>query len=215
MIRVLIVDDHPVVREGLAAMLSTQRDFVVVGEAKDGAEAEAKVDELTPDVVLMDLEMPRVDGPEAIRRIRARHPDARVLVLTAYDTDERILDAVQAGAQGYLLKGAPREELFRAIRVVNQGGSLLEPVVAHKLLGRMGRMLSQQDAPGEQLTDRELEVLKLVAKGLTNRDIADALYISENTVKNHVRNILEKLQLHSRMEAAMYAVRENLLEPGE
>src|SRR5919198_4765892 len=170
MIRVLIADDHPVVREGLSAMLSTQRDFEVVGEARNGAEAEKKVEELAPDVVLMDLEMPRVDGPEAIRLIRAKNPDARVLVLTAYDTDERILDAVQAGAQGYLLKGAPREELFRAIRVVHQGGSLLEPVVAHKLLGRMGQMLSHETPPGEQLTERELEVLQLLVKGARNKE---------------------------------------------
>ena len=212
MIRVLIVDDHPVVREGLAAMLSTQRDFVVVGEAKDGAEAETKVDELSPDVVLMDLEMPRVDGPEAIRRIRARHPDARVLVLTAYDTDERILDAVQAGAQGYLLKGAPREELFRAIRVVNQGGSLLEPVVAHKLLGRMGQMLSHQDTPAEQLTERELDVLKLLVKGARNKEIAAQLYITERTVKFHTSVIFQKLGVTNRSEAISAALQRRLVK---
>jgi DNA-binding NarL/FixJ family response regulator len=211
MIRVLVVDDHPVVREGLSAMLSTQRDFVVVGEAGDGAEAEQKVGELNPDVVLMDLEMPRVDGPEAIRRIRAGNPDARVLVLTAYDTDERILDAVQAGAQGYMLKGAPREELFRAIRVVNQGGSLLEPVVAHKLLGRMGQMLSN-DTPTEQLTERELEVLRLLVKGARNKEIASQLYITERTVKFHTSIIFQKLGVTNRSEAISAALQRRLVK---
>jgi DNA-binding NarL/FixJ family response regulator len=211
MIRILIVDDHPVVREGLSAMLSTQRDFLVVGEAQDGAEAEQKVDELTPDVVLMDLEMPRVDGPEGIRRIRSRHADARVLVRTAYDTDERILDAVQAGAQGYMLKGAPREELFRAIRVVHQGGSLLEPVVAHKLLGRMGQMLSH-DTPVEQLTERELEVLRLVVKGSRNKEIAAQLFITERTVKFHTSIIFQKLGVTNRSEAITAALQRRLVK---
>ena len=212
MIRVLIADDHPVVREGLSAMLSTQRDFEVVGEARNGAEAEQKVDQLSPDVILMDLEMPDVDGPEAIRRIRARHPDARVLVLTAYDTDERILDAVKAGAQGYLLKGTPRDELFRAIRVVNEGGSLLEPVVAHKLLGRMGQMLSQETtAPGEQLTERELDVLRLLVKGARNKEIAAQLYITERTVKFHTRIIFQKLGVTNRSEAITAALQRRLV----
>jgi DNA-binding NarL/FixJ family response regulator len=211
MIRVLIVDDHPVVREGLAAMLSTQRDFLVVGEAGDGAEAEQKATELNPDVLLMDLEMPRVDGPEAIRRIRAHNPDAKVLVLTAYDTDERILDAVQAGAQGYMLKGAPREELFRAIRVVNQGGSLLEPVVAHKLLGRVGQMLSN-DTPTEQLTERELEVLRLLVKGSRNKEIAAQLYITERTVKFHTSIIFQKLGVTNRSEAITAALQRRLVK---
>jgi DNA-binding NarL/FixJ family response regulator len=211
-IRVLIADDHPVVREGLSAMLSTQRDFEVVGEARDGAEAEQKVDQLSPDVILMDLEMPDVDGPEAIRRIRARRPDARVLVLTAYDTDERILDAVKAGAQGYLLKGTPRDELFRAIRVVNEGGSLLEPVVAHKLLGRMGQMLSQETtAPGEQLTERELDVLRLLVKGARNKEIAAQLYITERTVKFHTGIIFQKLGVTNRSEAITAALQRRLV----
>ncbi len=210
MIRVLIVDDHPVVREGLAAMLSTQRDFLVVGEAQDGAEAEQKVGQLEPDVILMDLEMPKVEGPEAIRRIRSRQPDARVLVLTAYDTDDRILDAVQAGAQGYLLKGAPREELFRAIRVVNQGGSLLEPVVAHKLLGRIGQLLSHE-SDGEQLTERELEVLRLLVKGSRNKEIAAQLCITERTVKFHTGIIFQKLGVTNRSEAITAALQKRLV----
>ena len=160
----------------------------------------------------MDLEMPRVDGPEAIRRLRARQPDTRVLVLTAYDTDERILDAVQAGAQGYLLKGAPREELFRAIRVVHQGGSLLEPVVAHKLLGRMGQLLNHQEAPGEQLTDRELEVLQLLVKGARNKEIAAQLFITERTVKFHTSIIFQKLGVTNRSEAISAALQRRLVK---
>ena len=210
MIRVLLVDDHPVVREGLAAMLATQKDFDVVGEASDGAQAVDMVERLGPDVVLMDLEMPRVDGPEAIRRIRARHPDARVLVLTAYDTDERILDAVQAGAQGYMLKGAPRDELFRAVRIVNDGGSLLEPVVAHKLLGRMGKMLSHEPDV-EQLTERELEVLQQLVKGSRNKEIANQLFITERTVKFHTSIIFQKLGVTNRSEAITAALQRRLV----
>jgi DNA-binding NarL/FixJ family response regulator len=210
MIRVLLVDDHPVVREGLAAMLSTQKDFDVVGEASDGAQAVEMVERLGPDVVLMDLEMPRVDGPEAIRRIRARHPDARVLVLTAYDTDERILDAVQAGAQGYMLKGAPRDELFRAVRIVNDGGSLLEPVVAHNLLGRMGKMLSHEPDV-EQLTERELEVLQQLVKGSRNKEIANQLCITERTVKFHTSIIFQKLGVTNRSEAIAAALQRRLV----
>jgi DNA-binding NarL/FixJ family response regulator len=210
MIRVLLVDDHPVVREGLAAMLITQKDFDVVGEASDGAQAVEMVERLGPDVVLMDLEMPRVDGPEAIRRIRARNPDARVLVLTAYDTDERILDAVQAGAQGYMLKGAPRDELFRAVRIVNDGGSLLEPVVAHKLLGRMGKMLSHEPDV-EQLTERELEVLQQLVKGSRNKEIANQLCITERTVKFHTSIIFQKLGVTNRSEAIAAALQRRLV----
>ena len=211
MIRLLIVDDHPVVREGLAAMLSTQRDFTVVGEADDGQQALDRYEQLQPDVTLMDLEMPGMDGPEALRRIRAAHPEARVLVLTAYDTDERILDAVQAGAQGYLLKGAPREELFRAIRVVNQGGSLLEPVVAHKLLGRVGQLLSHEQ-PADQLTERELEVLQLLVKGARNKEIANALFVTERTVKFHTSIIFQKLGVTNRSEAITAALQRRLVK---
>jgi DNA-binding NarL/FixJ family response regulator len=194
-------------------MLSTQRDFEVVGEAKDGADAEVKIEQLAPDVVLMDLEMPNVDGPEAIRRIRSRRPDARVLVLTAYDTDERILDAVQAGAQGYMLKGAPRDEVFRAIRVVHQGGSLLEPVVAHKLLGRMGQLLSHDaTGTGEQLTERELDVLRLLVKGARNKEIAAQLYITERTVKFHTGIIFQKLGVTNRSEAIAAALQRRLVK---
>lgn len=212
MIRVLIVDDHPVVREGLEAMLSTQRDFHVVGEAADGEQALKLYRELKPDVVLMDLEMPRVDGPEGTRRIRAEDSNARVLVLTAYDTDERILEAVKAGAHGYLLKGAPREELFRAIRVVHQGGSTIEPVVARKLLGHMGELLSGEAEQVEVLTEREQEVLELVAKGLRNKEIAQQLYITERTVKFHIGCIFQKLGVTNRGEAIAVAARRRLIK---
>jgi two-component system, NarL family, response regulator LiaR len=201
-----------VVREGLSAMLATQRDFQVVGEAQDGAEAEEKFEALSPDVVLMDLEMRHIDGPEAIRRIREHRQDARVLVLTAFDTDERILEAVRAGAQGYMLKGAPREELFKAIRVVSQGGSLLEPVVAQKLLGRMGQMLNQEGGvPGEQLTEREMDVLRLLVKGARNKEIAAQLYITERTVKFHTGIIFQKLGVSNRSEAITAALQRRLV----
>jgi DNA-binding NarL/FixJ family response regulator len=193
-------------------MLATQRDFQVVGEAQDGVEAEEKVEALSPDVILMDLEMPHIDGAEAIRRIREHRQDARVLVLTAYDTDERILDAVKAGAQGYMLKGAPREELFKAIRVVSQGGSLLEPVVAQKLLGRMGQMLNQEGGiPVEQLTERELDVLRLLVTGARNKEIAAQLSITERTVKFHTGIIFQKLGVTNRSEAITAALQRRLV----
>src|SRR5256885_7298556 len=176
-IRILIADDHPVVREGLAGMIATQPDLEVVGEAGNGVEAIRQAAALHPDLILMDLQMPTMDGAVAIRQILDDTPSARILVLTAFDTDERILHAIEAGAQGYLLKGAPRDDLFRAIRVVAEGGSLLQPSVAAKLLTRVGQMLKQDDGH-DQLTDREREVLDLLAKGLRNKEIAERLIIS-------------------------------------
>jgi DNA-binding NarL/FixJ family response regulator len=199
-IRILLADDHPVVRDGLAAMLGTQPDFQVVGEAGNGAEAVAEAGRLRPDVVLMDLEMPSLDGIEAIRRLRAADPAVQVVVLTAFDTDERILGALQAGAQGYLLKGAPRAEIFAAIRAVSAGGALIPPVVASKLL-RQVRAAESPDA----LTAREREVLGLVAAGLANREIAARLSISERTVKFHVSALLAKLGARNRTQAARLA----------
>ena len=209
LIRILIADDHPVVRDGLAAMLGTQPDFDVVATAANGLEAVRLAAELRPDVVLLDLEMPELDGVEALARLRAASPAVRALVFTAFDTDERILSALRAGAQGYLLKGAPRDELFRAIRVVSQGGSLLQPVVASRLLQRM----AQPAATGTPaaLTNREVDVLRLLAQGRANKEIAASLVISERTVKFHVSAILSKLGAGNRTEAVRLAVQRGLV----
>jgi DNA-binding NarL/FixJ family response regulator len=206
MIRILVVDDHPVVRDGLVAILGTQPDFDIVGEAGNGGAAVEMAGTLHPDVILLDLEMPEM---EALRRIRAAAPGARVIIFTVFDTDERILSAVGAGAQGYLLKGAPREEIFNAVRVVSQGGSLLQPVVASKVL----RHLSG-DAPAphpDSLTDREMDVLRLMAQGRANREIGTALFISERTVKFHVSSILSKLGAANRTEAVAIAAQQGIV----
>jgi len=207
-IRILIADDHPIVREGLTAVLETQPDFVIVGAAASGTQAVERAAELQPDVILLDLALPELDGVAALRQIRAADPAAHVIIFTAFDTDERILAAVQAGAQGYLLKGAPREELFQAIRVVYSGGSLLQPVVAARLL----RQFSGAAALPEQLTDRELEVLRQLAKGRQNKEIATELWISERTVKFHVSAILAKLAVGNRTEAVSKAAQLGLVE---
>src|SRR3954471_343293 len=207
-IRILIADDHPIVREGLIAVLETQPDFVVVGEAANGALAVERAAALRPDVILLDLQLPEIDGVAALRAIRAADAGAKVIIFTAFDTDERILSAVQAGAQGYMLKGAPREELFQAIRVVHGGGSLLQPVVAARLL----RQVSSAPTLPEPLTERELEVLGLLAKGRQNKEIANELFISERTVKFHVSAILAKLGVGNRTEAVSKAAQLGLVE---
>ena len=211
LIRILVADDHPIVRDGLIAILNTQPDFAVIGEAATGPETVERVTALRPDVVLLDLEMPEIDGVEALRRLRETSPDVRVIVFTAFDTDERILSAVRAGARGYLLKGAPREEIFQAIRVVHAGSSLLQPIVASKLM----RQFSQEQAalPGpETLTPRELEVLRLLAQGLENKEIAAELVISERTVKFHVSSIQGKLGAGNRTEAVVIAAKQGLIK---
>ena len=210
MIRVLIADDHPVVRDGLVAVLGTQPDFVVVGEASSGSEMIEQALRLTPDVILLDLEMPGIDGVQALRELRVRQPDARVLAFTAFDTDERIVGAIRAGALGYLLKGAPRDELFNAIRVVSRGGSLLQPVVQSRL---MDHLREERDrTPVEALTLREEQVLRLMAEGKTNKEIAAALSITERTVKFHVGAIFGKLGATNRTEAVRLAAQRGLVE---
>ena len=210
-IRVLIVDDHTVVRDGLAVMLGRQKDFAVVGEAKNGLEAVEKARELRPDVILMDLRMPELDGVEAMRRIRAENPDVRFIVITTYDSDEYIFDAIEAGAKGYLLKDASREELFQAVRAVHRGESLIEPGVAAKVLDRFAQ-LSRQRSDTEVLSEREMEVLRLMAKGAANKEIAASLSISESTVKTHVANIFQKLDVNDRTEAVTTAMQRGIIK---
>lgn len=215
-IKILIVDDHPVVRDGLNAVLETQPDFEVIGEAGDGQEAITQVERLHPDVVLLDLDMPGLDGLGALQQIMKQRPDTKVIIFTVFDTDERILTAVQAGAQGYLLKGdAPRNEIFRAVRTVYQGGALLQPVVAGKLL----RQVQTQTAPAgsdgtdfEELTEREQDVLELIGQGMANKEIAQKLVISERTVKFHVSAILAKLGAGNRTEATRIAAQRGLIK---
>jgi DNA-binding NarL/FixJ family response regulator len=209
-IHILVVDDHPVVRDGLVTILNTQPDFEVVGEASGGQEAIEAVLDKKPDLLLLDLEMPEMDGVAVLRHFQTQSMAVRSIVFTAFDTDERILEAVQAGAQGYLLKGAERQELFNAIRVVHGGGSLLQPVIASKLLQQMSEA-KQQVTEVDALTPREAEVLELLAQGLQNKEIANALVISERTVKFHVSSIMGKLGASNRTEAVALAANQGLV----
>ncbi len=215
-IRVLVVDDHALFRRGLEMVLAQEPDIEVVGEAGDGAEAVERAEELLPDVVLMDIRMPRRSGIEACTAIKAAVPSAQIIMLTISDEEADLYEAIKAGATGYLLKEISIDEVATAIRAVAGGQSLISPSMASKLISEFAQLVKRDDdrqqVPAPRLTERELEVLRLVASGMNNRDIARQLFISENTVKNHIRNILEKLQLHSRMEAVVYAVREKLLE---
>jgi DNA-binding NarL/FixJ family response regulator len=215
-LRVLIVDDHALFRRGLQMVLKQEEDIDVVGEAGDGHEAVQKAQELMPDVILMDVRMPRRSGIEATQQIKDVLPHVKILMLTISDEEADLYDAIKAGASGYLLKEISIDEVADAIRSVWAGQSRISPSMASKLLTEFAAISKRADEsqrlPAPRLTDREMEVLKLVAQGLNNRDIAKELFISENTVKNHIRNILEKLHLHSRMEAVVYAVREKLLE---
>ena len=215
-IKVLVVDDHALFRRGLQMVLEQEPDIEVVGEASDGSEAVQKAADTLPDIVLMDVRMPKRGGIDACTMIHETVPSAKIIMLTISDEEADLYDAIKAGAMGYLLKEISIEEVASAIRAVHGGQSLISPSMASKLLTEFASMIKKTDdrqqVPTPRLTDREMEVLKLVAKGMNNRDIAKQLFISENTVKNHIRNILEKLQLHSRMEAVVYAVREKLLE---
>jgi DNA-binding NarL/FixJ family response regulator len=215
-IRVVIADDHALFRRGLEMVLETEPDIEVVAEANNGKQAFEAAVEHMPDLVLMDVRMPAHGGIDATRRIKESAPHIKILMLTISDEEEDLYDAIKAGASGYLLKEISIEEVATAIRSVRAGQSLISPSMATKLLTEFAAMArkdeEKQQMPAPRLTAREMEVLTLVAQGMNNRDIAKALFISENTVKNHVRNILEKLHLHSRMEAVVYAVREKLLE---
>jgi DNA-binding NarL/FixJ family response regulator len=215
-IRVIVADDHALFRRGLEMVLESEPDFEVVAEATDGSQVVSLAVEHAPDLVLMDVRMPVQGGIEATKAIKEIAPNTKILMLTISDEEEDLYDAIKAGASGYLLKEISIEEVASAIRSVHAGQSLLSPSMATKLLNEFAAMArkdaQRQQAPPPRLTDREMQVLAHVAKGLNNRDIAQQLFISENTVKNHVRNILEKLHLHSRMEAVVYAVREKLLE---
>jgi DNA-binding NarL/FixJ family response regulator len=209
-IKILIADDHPVVREGLISMLSREVDFKVIGEAKDGVEAVKKSRELSPDVVLMDLRMPEMDGVEAMRQIRSTMPDIKFIILTTYSDDDYIFSGIEAGARAYLLKDAPREDLFKAIRSVYRGESLIQPVVASKLLDRFSQ-LSRRTPSGEELSERELQVLCLMAKGAANKEISAELNIAQSTVKTHITNIFQKLGVNDRTEAVTQALKKGLI----
>jgi DNA-binding NarL/FixJ family response regulator len=213
-IRVVLVDDHPVVREGLTAMIETQSDMEVVGEAGDGQEAVQLVKRLLPDVILMDLQMPKMGGVEAIRQIRQDSDKSEVIILTTYDSDEHIFSGIEAGAKGYLLKGSSRDDLFKAIRAASRGESLLEPAVASKLVERFTQ-LARKGPADDSLSERELEVLKLMAKGLRNKEIARELFITEKTAKAHVSNILSKLAVSDRTEAVTVALKRRIIKLDE
>ena len=211
MIRVLIVDDHPVVRDGLRGVIDGEADMSVVGEAGHGAEALARLAGSGADVVLMDLRMPTMGGVEAIRELRRTAPDVRVLVLTTFDTDSDVLPAIEAGATGYLLKDTPREELLRAVRAAHRGEAVLSPAVAGRLMGSVRDRSSEQATPQEALSARELQVLRLVAEGATNRDAAKQLFISEATVKTHLLHIYAKLEVRDRASAVAAGYQRGLL----
>lgn len=214
MIRVLIVDDHAIVRKGIRALLSESGGFEIVAEVADGQEAVLMAEETQPDVILMDLLMPVMDGIEATRQITSRRSDARILVLTSFAADNKVFPAIKAGALGYLLKDSSPEELIRAIHQVHRGEPALHPTIARKLLQEIAQPVDLPPAP-EALTARELMVLRHIAQGMSNQEIADELIVSEPTVRAHVSHILGKLHLASRTQAALYAVREGLTSEGE
>jgi DNA-binding NarL/FixJ family response regulator len=208
-IKILLVDDQPLFREGLRTLLSVHADFEVVGEAGNGAEAIRLANSLAPAVVLMDLQMPVLDGVAATLRLHEEQPDCRVIVLTTFDDDEMVFDGLRAGAVGYLLKDAPSEKLAEAIRVAARGETFLQPSVAAKVVAEFARLSRKTVATAnraiEQMSEREIEILRLIAQGASNREIASALFLAEGTVKNHVTNILGKLEARDRTQAALKA----------
>jgi two-component system, NarL family, response regulator LiaR len=208
-VRILIADDHAIVRKGLRTVITSEPGMEVIGEAADGVEAVLKAEALQPDVILLDVMMPRQDGLEAIRQIKASNPAARILVLTSFAGDDKVFPALKLGALGYLLKDSTPEQLVQAIYDVYRGESSLHPTIALKLIREI-KQPSDLSPTEDPLTEREVEVLKLVARGLTNQEIAEELVISERTVGNHIGNILGKLHLANRTQAALYALREGL-----
>jgi two-component system, NarL family, response regulator LiaR len=213
-IRILIVDDHNIVRMGLSALIATEPQLLLAGEAEDGVEAVLKARSLRPDVILMDLAMPRKDGIEAIHEIKNENADARILVITSFAEDEKVFPAIKAGAQGYLLKDSSPQELVQAIYDVYNGESSLDPAIARKLLRELYRP-APPSAAQEPLTEREIEVVKLLAQGLSNGEIAGQLIITERTVRSHVSSILSKLHLANRTQAGLYALGEGLIPAGD
>ncbi len=209
-IRVYITDDHQIVRRGIRQLLSTETGIEVVGEASNGKDAVADMDKVKPDIVLMDLVMPVMDGIEAIRQIKAGHPSIQILVLTSFATDDKVFPAIKAGALGYLIKDTSPEELINAIRQVHKGEPTLHSSIAQKLLKEISQSSAEGTVSPDPLTDREVEVLKLIARGLSNQEIAETLVVSVATVYTHVSRVLDKLHLASRTQAALYALREGL-----
>lgn len=211
-IRVLIVDDHAIVREGLSTLIQIQEDMEVVGEAADGLEAVAQARELQPDVILMDMVMPEQDGLTAIIKLKSENNPARILVLSSYAEDKQVFPAIKAGASGYILKSSSSRDVVRAIRDVNQGQSTLHPAIARKLIAELNSPQAEKAQVKDLLTERELDVLKMVAQGYSNQEIGQQLTVSHRTVSTHVSNILEKLHLANRTQAALFALREGLVK---
>jgi DNA-binding NarL/FixJ family response regulator len=216
MIRVLIVDDQPLVRSGLRMIVATREDFLVVGEATQGLEAIEMVKQLSPNVVIIDIQMPVLDGVEATRRITALPNPPKVLVLTTFERDDYLHEALRAGASGFLLKNSPPERLLDALSIVASGDSLVDPAMTRRLIDAMGTRLPTNSAEAlKALTDREEEVLRLIAKGFSNAEIAEALFIGESTVKTHVSSILVKLNLRDRVQAVVFAYEHGVTTPGK
>jgi len=211
-IKILVVDDHEVVRDGIVGNLVRQPDFAIVGQASNGMEAVQRAAELSPHIILMDLRMPELDGVEAMIRIKQANPEIKFIVFTTYSDDEYLFAAIKAGAKGYLLKDAPREELFKGIRAVYRGESLIQPVFTTKVLDKLALELSRKSTGADTLSDREIEVLDLVAKGVSNKDIGDQLSITQSTVKTHVTSIFQKLNVTTRTEAVTTALKRGIIQ---